>query len=680
VLEEVRSQLLAEAERSPSLLSDLAGLERYVAESYDSRSFTELLQNADDASATRFALLRSAKHLLVANDGRLFSRPDFLSLCRSASSGKSRGSSIGYRGIGFKSVVGFARKVHLVSGELRATFSRELTAKAIPAAESVPLIRIPHPMSAADIETLADPVARLVADGYNTVFIFDGLIAGGIEKEFNAFDPTALLFLSHIQQVEVRSAASLKVLIQREKVDERRVDVRLATAEEVLHWSVFSRDDVAIAFAREQGQIKRLSDRDAVVHAFLPTNEPAGLGAKVHGDVSTDPSRTRVVLDERTDSVIGNIAALVAGLFLEALSRAEEREWLGMLAALTPNYDPRSLAFQRRSFRSDFATAIHSRAKMGAGVYCCRPPWLNAVDFVALAEAAGLVPIPRAVESIEGLVSYIRFLGASEVTAESLRSGMRDARPSPLGCAEVVAYFVQKYSTRQIDSGLIEIVWRLWIVDGEARSLDELRTVAKPLDRDFVDLITERSGIPSGLRTLLKALLGGELAETLLPVEAPLKVPYHDAARSRAGGDSVRARGGADAVTSPVRLSFKKWRGAEQQVLQLLRAQGWDARDVSRENIGYDIECARAGGERAYVEVKAIERAGQPFTLTSNEEAVARQRGSLYWLALVRQNGDFLEVALISDPSASLRFTRQCKQWVWECSEYDYAPDRYPVE
>jgi hypothetical protein len=44
MLHEVRRPLLEEARRSPSLLSDLAGLEQDVAESYDSRSFVELLQ------------------------------------------------------------------------------------------------------------------------------------------------------------------------------------------------------------------------------------------------------------------------------------------------------------------------------------------------------------------------------------------------------------------------------------------------------------------------------------------------------------------------------------------------------------------------------------------------------------------------------------------------------------
>lgn len=43
MLDEVRHPLLEEARRSPALLSDLAGLEQYVAESYDARSFVELL-------------------------------------------------------------------------------------------------------------------------------------------------------------------------------------------------------------------------------------------------------------------------------------------------------------------------------------------------------------------------------------------------------------------------------------------------------------------------------------------------------------------------------------------------------------------------------------------------------------------------------------------------------------
>ena len=72
-IEDLRKSLITEAQNSPMLLSDLAGLEAYVSESYNSRSFIELLQNADDAGATRFYVKRYKNYLLVANDGKFMS-------------------------------------------------------------------------------------------------------------------------------------------------------------------------------------------------------------------------------------------------------------------------------------------------------------------------------------------------------------------------------------------------------------------------------------------------------------------------------------------------------------------------------------------------------------------------------------------------------------------------------
>ena len=91
-------------------------------------------------------------------------------------------------------------------------------------------------------------------------------------------------------------------------------------------------------------------------------------------------------------------------------------------------------------------------------------------------------------------------------------------------------------------------------------------------------------------------------------------------------------------------LSLKRWRSAEQQVLSLLKAQGWLVEDVSRQNVGYDIEGQTPEGAAACIEVKSIDNPGQPFTLTSNEEAVARQKSTTYYLAIVRQTHTHLEV------------------------------------
>jgi uncharacterized protein (DUF58 family) len=103
-------------------------------------------------------------------------------------------------------------------------------------------------------------------------------------------------------------------------------------------------------------------------------------------------------------------------------------------------------------------------------------------------------------------------------------------------------------------------------------------------------------------------------------------------------------------------ITLKRWRGAEQRVLELLRSWGWQVEDVSLQKLGYDLEGRTSEGEDAFVEVKSIENPGQAFTLTSNEHAVASEKGAAYRLALVRLTNTCLEVAFITDPVRRLAF------------------------
>ena len=675
MLEEIRAPLLEEARQSPSLLSDLAGLEQYIAESYDSRSFVELLQNADDAGASRFAIQRSGEFLLVANDGRRFTRSDFESLCRSAASSKSRGTSIGYRGIGFKSVVSFARTIHLVSGDLAVTFSRERTAKEIPQATRVPLVRIPHRLEDADRARFSTALDRLVDDGLATVFVFDRLLASGIEKEFAAFDPTSLLFLRNVRHVELRANTEAVITVRRDVIDTRTRSIRLTSGDGISQWTVIEQRVIAIAFRREADRIVRLDEREAVVHAFLPTFEPTGLAVKIHGDISTDPSRARVIFDERTATALNDIAALIVALFDEILSGGQVPNPAGMIAALVPFSDPRMTGFQRRSFKTELFGEIQRCAKGRFENLRCRPTWLNALDFEALSRAASVRVIPRTLESIEGLNGLLRFLGAKEATFEELSSSLCVISVTVPGAAELATHLIQRHITKQIDVKRVRTDWRMWPVGGKVVSFEEAKAAAKPLDRDFFDMVAEKSGGGNGSRRLVAALSDETTAAMLLPDD------FAPATSQHTKQSDTPEIGGIPPNDMPMqRLSLKRWRSAEQQVLNLLAAWGWTVEDVSRQNLGYDIEGRTAEGEEAFVEVKAIDHPGQPFTLTSNEEAVARLKGARYRLAIVRQADSFLEVALVRDPVRQLNLTRQCRQWVWECAEYSFVPQRFPLE
>ena len=220
-------------------------------------------------------------------------------------------------------------------------------------------------------------------------------------------------------------------------------------------------------------------------------------------------------------------------------------------------------------------------------------------------------------------------------------------------------------STKQIEISSIDLNWILWPITATPDSLEKAKQTKKPLDRIFTDLVAEKTGVSGQLRRLLAALTDPITAADLVPSLQAL--------------GTSQPKSESSAIPTPHRLSLKRWRSAEQQVLELLSAQGWRVEDVSRQNIGYDIEGVSPQGEPAFVEVKAIENPGQPFILTSNEEAVARQKGNAYYVALVRQTITHLEVAFISDPTNHLVFTRQCRQWVWECSSYTFSPEKFAL-
>ena len=51
IILDLQNEFKIEAKNAPMLFKDLAKVEQYIAESYKTRSFIELIQNADDANS-----------------------------------------------------------------------------------------------------------------------------------------------------------------------------------------------------------------------------------------------------------------------------------------------------------------------------------------------------------------------------------------------------------------------------------------------------------------------------------------------------------------------------------------------------------------------------------------------------------------------------------------------------
>lgn len=86
---------------------------------------SELLQNADDANATSVSVSIQNGIFVFEHNGRDFSESEFASLCRFGYSNKRSLHTIGFRGIGFKSLFSLGPTVSLKTPTLSIEFYKQ---------------------------------------------------------------------------------------------------------------------------------------------------------------------------------------------------------------------------------------------------------------------------------------------------------------------------------------------------------------------------------------------------------------------------------------------------------------------------------------------------------------------------------------------------------------------------
>ena len=666
----LRESLITEAKSSPMLLSDLAGLEAYVSESYNSRSFIELLQNADDAKATKFYVKRSGDFLFVANNGRPFNIKDLESLCRSASSNKVRGTTIGYRGIGFKSVVSFAKEVHLISGDFQITFSKELSKQIVPQANKVPLIRIPHELDKSIRSELAGEIKEIQDEGFNTVFIFSGVLANQIDEEYTSFANTTLLFLNSIQVIKIHLSKKVTANIAVIEENEKGRILRVSTTDAISNWFVCSNSTCSIAFSMNKDKVERLPKSEAIIHAFLPTEDSCGLGVVVNGDFSTDPSRRHLIMDETTINVVSDLTQLYASLLKYALANKDRN----MVDALMPYFDLKLIQLMKQSFEREFAKRVKDAFGKELSNIRLAPLWLNAEDFSKIMEASNLSFIAPECSEVIGLNDLLKYLGNKPEDVDSLLRKVSKAEISVLGYAQIMAAGIKGALMNHRFSSLTTMP--LIISNGRLCSLKEIND-----DEEEIDDISQ----------FLKKMGLSKINEVQFSDDDDDDYTFNDEddedednyGNKESYNPTSVSQWFNDAESSSKQAvnndGIQKWRSAEENTLVALNANGFRLKDVSKQNLGFDLEGSDPNGKNIYIEVKSIDYVGQKFRMTNNEFAAAQYKPGNYYLALVYQNKDSFEISLIKDPVNRLNLTRQVVQWVWECTDYEYKPMKFSL-
>lgn len=276
----------------------------------------ELLQNAEDAGASRISFSLQEDHLEVRHNGRYFDDDDVRGVCGVDEGTKADDlTKIGKFGIGFKSVYAYTTRPEIHSG-----------------GEHFYIENYVRPYQ-------AEP--REAGKTWTTLFMFPfdhaevspAQAYKEIQGRLKSLSVRTLLFLRSIVQIEWEVDCGEAGIYMREEHPgdgARRVKVlgqSGTSKDEDEDWLVFERpvqlvEDkppvrVEVAYRvitnRENGKetITGIGDSNLVV--FFPTEKPTNLGFLIQGPFRTTPARDNIPHDDKTNrKLIEEIASLIA--------------------------------------------------------------------------------------------------------------------------------------------------------------------------------------------------------------------------------------------------------------------------------------------------------------------------------------------------------------------------------
>ncbi len=115
------------------------------------------------------------------------------------------------------------------------------------------------------------------------------------------------------------------------------------------------------------------------------------------------------------------------------------------------------------------------------------------------------------------------------------------------------------------------------------------------------------------------------------------------------------------------------------QAREVLNSIGFQLEDVSKQNIGFDLEGVDPNGNNVMIEVKSIKNSSDKIEMTNNEVALAQEQKGNYYLAIIKLLGDSVELMLVADPVHNLNLIRQAVQWRWVCEKFEYEPIKFTL-
>ena len=650
ILHTITKKFLDEALASPSMLADIAALERYNAESYDGKVITELLQNADDALSKKFKIVDIDSTIIFANDGRQFDENDIESISRSGASQKNRNEQIGYRGIGFKSSVSMSNEIVILSGQFCFTFSKSYCSKVLGTQiEKTPTIRIPFEYPYNNLSSkVREKISELKELGYTTFFVFKNPNEAKVSAEVKELESKTLMFLRNLETIDIELNNYKNVYTATKEYNSDGYWVSFNSGEK---WHVFSRNHIFLAFKVANDIFVSDNYDSNTVFCFLPTEEISGFSYGISADFSTDPSRKHIIYDDNTNNKILELAEFVVDI-IQKIQGYNISLSMRLLDIVLSKKAITSFSTKLETVLIDkLSDAPVLLLKNGSYLtpknYFLLPDYFNSAEKNIINENCQYYA-QNSLEGIETLNAYdfhllLKKLGAKTYTIDNLLDNLSDI---------VFSEKVQKTVLGNIHAHIVENLSDLnrmghFVVPTTKSYLKLAECINESLDQAYL----------TGLESSLTTSKCEEFSQIF-----NIKIIKKSTPFERLSVVSEKF------IAEPTN---HKWRTTEEIAIALEKRLGYSATDVSKQNLGYDIKSVTPSGKSRYVEVKSLEKMGDSFVITNNEYTSAHQHGENYYICLINQKENRVEAMYIQNPIKILQFEKRIRSWEWFCDKYD---------
>ena len=351
--------------------------EEKIVKEYEGREVFELLQNADDAAfgqiieRKRVIFEFKGDTLTVSNNGAPFSKDGYKSILYRGLSSKTREEGqIGEKGLGFRSLLNWAKEIVIISNGYKVEFSEKIGQEFLKKLFSGKKeLERSYENECEKQKLPSNVIAKLVVpkySRYSETTDFDTIIqikfedddqksiSGKIEDGLNKITKEAMLFMNNIDCIEIETADYQRSL-WREKGRKKTIIVwekKLEGAEyetDCREWHINSKegDFNGKGYKLSVAWNDDLDDEDCFLYSYFRTKEQLPLPAIIHGTFDLTPDRNRLQDTDKNRHLIDKLTDLLVNTAEELSKKDCSYRPLKFLEFVGPNlgYELQKLGF-----------------------------------------------------------------------------------------------------------------------------------------------------------------------------------------------------------------------------------------------------------------------------------------------------------------------------------------------